>query len=385
MTDSKEPGFWDCLRASDKTVLKFFLIILLIDFLYTLAFRTTDWLNETGLFIVALLRAVIETFFIVGILVLIYNYKKGIIPTKRVIIWFAKIALVIAIVSTPILYTLIEHFELIDLYDIAIDVPGIGTPDGYMLFIFLFLEVLGGTFLLMIIYLIIGFGVVGVMSVVARGVTPKIIFDIMNITSNITDDMKKRDRKRYIKYTAIRWLFDIPDALDSKGFVVTYDRGKTRPYPWFLFKRAVMWEIFFCIIVIIYISFNPFLIELEGFEPQDLVAISASISTFVPMLILPWFIYFGLDARIKGPVKDFKLYKGLRSRAIRTLVAFGTLFLFIRLATRDIDLEPLLLSFVWYFLLFFVITLVFTFIFFNYFEDGVASDIAKEYEKIKNN
>ena len=141
-----------------------------------------------------------------------------------------------------------------------------------------------------------------------------------------------------------------------------------------------MWQIFFCAILIIYLSLHPLL--LERMERDELIAIASSISNFVPLLILPWFIYLDINARIKAPAKDFRLYSGLRNRAFRTLAAFGTLFIIIRLGLRDMELEPLVISFTKYFSMFLMVTFILTFIYFNYFQYELASGVVKDFRKI---
>ena len=48
----------------------------------------------------------------------------------------------------------------------------------------------------------------------------------------------------------------------------------------------------------------------------------------VPIVVFPWLITERIDARIEGPIKDFRLYAGIRSRLIRTFLALGTLMIF---------------------------------------------------------
>ncbi len=115
-----------------------------------------------------------------------------------------------------------------------------------------------------------------------------------------------------------------------------------------------------------------------------LFQIAQGVSNFIPMFILPWFIYLRLDAKIKGPVKDFKLFDGLYSRMFQTLVAFSTLILIFRMAVRDPDFWDVMANFTSYIVFFAMGIFIFTFVYFNYFNEDLAIDIAEKYEKMKN-
>ena len=114
-----------------------------------------------------------------------------------------------------------------------------------------------------------------------------------------------------------------------------------------------------------------------------LFSIASNVSTFIPLLILPWFIYLKLDAKIKGPVKDFKLFNGLSSRMFQTLVAFGTILILVRMALRNPGFWSVLQSFIGFFMFFLAGVLLITFVYFNYFENDLAEDIIRKYEEIK--
>ena len=101
------------------------------------------------------------------------------------------------------------------------------------------------------------------------------------------------------------------------------------------------------------------------------------------MFILPWFIYVRLDAKIQGPVKDFRLFNGLSSRMFQSIVAFGTMFFLVRLAMRHPGFISVLYSMLIYSIFFVGGIFIVTFIYFNYFENDLAADIAKKYEELK--
>ncbi len=137
----------------------------------------------------------------------------------------------------------------------------------------------------------------------------------------------------------------------------------------------------FGFVVTVLITLNPFLLRENSLE--NLFGIAGTISLGVPLLVLPWFIFLRLDAYIKGPVRDFKLYNGLKSRTTQTLVTFGTLILIIRLAFETIDFQQWFFAFVNGYLTFLGSVIIIVFVYFNYFENDLARDIANKYKEIK--
>ena len=221
---------------------------------------------------------------------------------------------------------------------------------------------------------------IGVMSVLVRSKTPDLLVEITKITPNITEAKKNEDKKTYFGYIWLGWAFDIPDVLDTK--TLTINSGKTQKrIPWPIFKQAALWQIFFGIVIVIYISFSPFF--LDFMDMMSLFSIASNVTTFIPLLILPWFIYLKLDAKIKGPVKDFKLYNGISARMFQSLVAFGTILILVRIALRNPGFWSVIQSFIGFFMFFVAGVLIFTFVYFNYFENDLAEDIVRKYEEMK--
>jgi hypothetical protein len=109
-----------------------------------------------------------------------------------------------------------------------------------------------------------------------------------------------------------------------------------------------------------------------------LFSISSSLSFFIPILILPWFLYRRLSARIKGPVKDFKLYKGLKSRMTQILATIGTLIVFVRFSLVSVDFETVAGTFAVYYFFFVIGAMLITFAYFNYFDDDLAASVGAE-------
>ena len=137
------------------------------------------------------------------------------------------------------------------------------------------------------------------------------------------------------------------------------------------------------IVVIIYISLNPFF--LEGSSFQNLFNIATVIALFIPMIIIPWYIFLRLDAKIKGPIKDYQLYGGVAYRMYRTFMTLGTILIIIRLALKNVDPQDVINTLPVFFLFFIVVILIITFVYFNYFENNLAKDVSERFDKLRLN
>jgi hypothetical protein len=192
--------------------------------------------------------------------------------------------------------------------------------------------------------------------------------------------MKKKDIKAYIGYSALKWFFIIPSSLDTQTLIINHVKPK-KQFPWPILKKALMWQILLGAIVIIYISLNPFFLEVTSF--QGLFNIASNISILIPFIILPWFVLRRLNARITGPVKDFQLYSGIVYRMYRTFVTLGTIIIIIRLALKTVNPRDVITAFPIYYMFFIAIIFILTLVYFNYFENVLAKDIANRFTKLK--
>jgi len=177
----------------------------------------------------------------------------------------------------------------------------------------------------------------------------------------------------------LQWLFNIPDVLDTRLLTINFE-PKQR-FPWNVLKTAFLWvSILGFIIAMLIVNYITSFAQLSI---ENMLVISGLITTMTPILVLSWFIFLRLDARIKGSINDFKLYNGLKSRITSYTVTFGTIILLIRLALIKTALYQMFWLFASYYPLFLVSAIIITFIYFNYFENDLARNIAKRYRKIE--
>lgn len=331
--------------------------------------------QSIGLLIPGLLESMSVAFFFCGLLAIKYHRKRGIIPFKRIFKWIAKISMVIGLIVAVGITLLVTQTTIFGDEFIELSVVE-------MLGLFIVMFIIGFVFCLIIplFLMITGFGMIGVLSAIIRPKTADLLVEVTKITPNISDSAKKKDKRKYIGFVWLRWAFDIPDVIDTRALSI--NRGEPlEKIPWPIFRQAVIWQIFFGIVIVIYISFSPFFLDITNM--MFMLNIATNVSTFIPIFILPWFIYLRLDAKIKGLVKDFRLFNGLKARMLQTIVAFSTLILIVRMAMERPGFREFLPNFLGFFVLFVLGVMVTTFVYFNYFENDLAYDIARKYEKIK--
>jgi len=357
---------------SDKRTLKIFLILLTILFFLTIIYSLyiEENLNQLAN---SFFTSLIIAFLITGILIFRHYSRRGLISRKKVFKWFAITAAIIAPFFTAVVF--------LDTLSKSSD-PSLYLWSGaaYGALIGIYIGMFLAIFVIFVILLLFGFGMVGVLSALGRGIAPEILLHVSRITPHISDSTKKKDIKAYIKYSVLRWFFIIPGALDAKTLTVSQVKPK-KHFPWPILKKALMWQILLGAVVIIYISLNP--IFLEGSSFQSLFNIASNISIMIPFLILPWFIFLRLNARIKGPVKDFQLYSGIVYRMFRTFVTLGTLITIIRFAIIKVNPRDVIATFPLYYMFFIATIFLLTFVYFNYFENDLAKDVADRFAEIK--
>lgn len=305
-------------------------------------------------------------FSLTGILAFIYYMDRGIVPMKRIAKSFAKIALVGAIVSTVLLTYLEVALVIEDSLQLVVA--------ALVIYLGMFLAF----FLALFIFMLMGFGVMAVLFIGQKRFTSETLISIKGITANTEDPTKIQVKKKGMEFPILHWMYAIPDVLDTG--TLTIDRvGPRDKFPWKPFLTALKWETIFSMVLAVYVSLNPFLLGWSDLAGR--FSLASNLSILVPMFILPWFIFLRLNARIKGPVRDFKLFNGIKGRMASTLIAFGTLIVFIRYALRDIGALEIIQGILGFYLILLAVIVVVTFVYFNNFEDPLVRTTLRELEK----
>jgi len=321
---------------------------------------------------------VLFSFMAAGFVAFKYYRKMGIFPTRQLLRWFAVASLFMTVFFVMVLFLQYERGWFGGPPNPGADSPFaepgalIGVP---IVIFFVF-------FVVLVFFLMTGFGVISVMVALERRLAPEALVRIRRLSRATSDEAREKDKARYYKYWVLAWIFNIPDILET-GELQLGKPAPSKRFPWPAYWHAMGWSVLFGTVLTIDISFSPFL--LESFSIQQLISVTSMASMFIPWLVLPWFIFRKLGAGIPGPSRTFLIYDGLRSRVFGSLVAIGTLVTLIRLALRDIEPMTILSLFFSYYSSFLLVLGVFAFVYFNYFEDGLADDVAKRYDRLQEN
>jgi hypothetical protein len=296
------------------------------------------------------------------------NYRReGLTTRRRLFVLVLAVTVILSLFLTGITIMVILTMPG------EIEMPDLGTTPLEdqlgVVFAFLMAGLVPSMFFGVLLFMIVAFGIVGLMSAVIRWATPRILRSIFD--SGGKSKLSLQDR-------ALRWLFAIPDTLDTKTLSLTpssprlsLSRFETLP--------IVGWQIFFGAILAVYVSLNPFLSNRSTEALLNIFTALTSVSLLIPFVVLPWFVYRRLNARIKGQVKDFALFDGLRARIFQSYIALGTLVILVRLSISEIDLGTYALGFTTFMGFLFITAVMCTYVYLNNFENGLAEDIAAAY------
>jgi hypothetical protein len=361
------------MTENDKKILKAFFIVFIILFtLGIIPFIITGNSNLVEL-VSAFFISLLFAFFVAGIFAYGYSRRSAIIPTKKILKWFALISIPIATVTMlMVLFFAITVQEFPKDTIVLVVMP-------IILFFIMFLMVI----LIMIVLFFESFGIVGVLVALVRAISPRILLRVSRISASksVGNLKNKKIAKLSKRDSLISWAFAIPDVLETKTLKINHGRPRNW-FPWSVFYKAMWWQTLFGAVIIVYISFNPLYVKTE-LDFQNLFSIASNITILVPFIILPWFIFLRLDAKIKGQVKDYQLYRGIVYRMYQTFFTLGTIIIIIRLGLERIDPGVILLTLPVYYLFFISTIFLVSFIYLNYFENGLAWEVAKKYRKVK--
>ncbi len=298
------------------------------------------------------------TSFILG-LYFVNNFKgEGIVPLREILKTMVQVSVVVAVFFTILLALDVGGHAETGLYDEGgpemTTARYVVTGAGFLALTF------GGTFVSMLAILVGGFGIMGMMYTFEVGGVPRLLHKLEGITRREDKEAK-----------ALMWFMLIPGALDTDVMLVD-EPGRESVFPWDRFRTAVLWQIAFGIIIAIYVSLNPWL--LRAFSVNELFRFMSTAFVVIPFIVIPWFIFRRLNARIKGVSKDFLLYASFKDRMIRLIIAGGTLLIFLRIALETYEIMDILYAITSYIFIMVLCIIAFTFVYFNFFENMLAEE-----------
>ena len=375
MKTSKDGRFWISLEKPDRRILFFFFSCLVVIITSIIVTGILSLHADLVSFVFSVLAGLVVTLSITGMLAFVYYHKKAIISTRKILSSFIIFAFIFSAAANVVVYIFAQtgYFgsSTVFLFDLnAISVYNIMWQFFVLFLLALFVE----------IYLIFeAFGLMWMLAVVEKSTVADTLGDITKISSNTSNFMSKKDKTNSGRYLMLQWLFNIPDVLDTKLLTINFEPKQS--FPWEALKTAFLWvSILGFLIAIVIVNY---ITSFAQMSIENMLVISGLITTMTPILVLSWFIFFRLDARIKGSINDFKLYNGLKSRTTSYTITLGTIILLIRLAIVKTDLHQLFWLFASYYPLFLVSAIIITFVYFNYFENDLASNIVNRYREIE--
>ncbi len=226
------------------------------------------------------------------------------------------------------------------------------------------------SFLSIALLSLLAFGGIALVSALTRIMTPAVLWRVRNISGKggLTD-------------WALAWIFGIPDTLDTR----TLHLGPVEDqagFPQRRFTQAVMWEMVLGVILAVYVAFNPLVVDRSTGAMLQLFTTLATAAVFIPLIMVPWFVYTSINAAIKGMTKDFRLFDGIKSRIFRSYIAVGTIVVFIRISLSEAEAQTYLLGLGFYLSTLALTALMFTFVYFNYFDKDLTHDVVAGYDKM---
>jgi len=287
-----------------------------------------------------------------GLAVLWGVRRNGRMTFRRVTLWLLGICLIFAIAVIPTAY--LGDSELV-VEGVALFTP-VGVASAVLIVWTVFL-------VLAVLMLAAACGAIWILEKILMATVPRFLMDIKELSFTRRDGLLDRAEAWAVAFPRV--LLPSTLRLDPEPVDAGAVRGR--------FKRALIWQLALGMLLAVYISLNPVLLESMSFSQTfGLVSIT---SILVPMLVLPWSTLEALGARVDGVREDFYLHKGARTRMIQTMVAFGTLFLIVRLGVEEIGADVIVWQLAGYSLTLFIISGLVSFAYFNYFEQGLIDGL----------
>jgi hypothetical protein len=309
----------------------------------------------------SILGLLILSFTAVGVPVFVRYRRSSLTPRKRILRWIVILSIVMTAVS--MVATALGTVYAPDVVEFEILSAGELLLMGAFMAATLFI-----TFVITCyVALMAIFGTIGILSALERLMTPWVLTQVVLLSGVKKPSLQNR---------TIRWLFDIPDVLDTKTLSLNPTEPRTRVLMSDL-RAPVLWQLIFGFVLGIYISFNPFISDRSPEALLGIFSLLASASTLFPFLILPWFLFRRIGVGIEGQTKQFTLYNGVRSRVFRSYFAVGTIIILIRLSIQEIAVafETYVIAFSAFMAAVLASALLSTFVYLNYFENCLADDV----------
>lgn len=228
-----------------------------------------------------------------------------------------------------------------------------------------------GDFLLLfaIDFILIGsFGVASVVSAVQRFLFFRIVSMIRSI--NLKEDMSMMEK-------IIAFMFNIPSDLDTRSLDMNTNLCRAS-IPWREIRETMGMSLMIATFIWIYFSMSPTFSAISSFSNIPMYVFA--IILYVPVLVMPWSIFYALDVRVKTSFRSFKLYSGIKGTIERIMLPVFAALIYVLIAFRNND-PMTVLTFIGTSIMMIVLVTVFTStIYYTYFENKLVDDIVPKWK-----
>jgi len=222
------------------------------------------------------------------------------------------------------------------------------------------------------------------MMFMSHGVIATVVAYFRKYTARIYKSMEKikNDAADTPRSKMSRWVYDIPNIIDIRHVELEpiEDTGR---FPIRMFTSMAFSIFVLGLSISSYIFLNP--IFQSALTLDETVMITAILTFFIPVLIIPWFITKDTGAKIKSQARDYYLWKGLKRRLYQ---GFFTIMVFLSLLAISVylgyDLVRTSYTYAGYVLITAYFSLLYAFIYANYYHKGFREGIIREFDKTKN-
>jgi len=310
-----------------------------------------------------MLGGLTASFLLAGIYATRHYRKSNIVPMRKVVRYAMRGS------AAAMLITVAGFAAAMRFGSVIIDLPTLTAAQLVFTGIVLAVTLTLSYFCIFMSGVITAFGIVGVVCALERRLTAWVLRRLVEFEGKESPPIVDR---------ALIWLFDIPGVLDTRTLTISPTEPR-RSIGWSDMKAPVAWQLFFGAVLAFYISFNPFLSDRSPAALVGIFSILSSAAVLIPMVILPWFVFRKLGAKIKGQAKEFSLFNGIRARVMQSYLAIGTIVVLVRVSISRIAIDTFLMGFASFALLLLVVSVLSTFVYLSYFENDLVEDIASDF------
>ena len=229
-------------------------------------------------------------------------------------------------------------------------------------------------FFLTVLMMFMSHGVLATVVAYFRRYTVRIYLSIEKIKNDPSDTTRSK---------ISRWVYCIPDIIDVHRIELEPIPNEER-FPIKMFASLAFSIFALGLSISSYIFLNP--IFQSALTLNETVAITAILTFFIPVLVIPWYITKDTGAKIKSQAKDYYLWKGMRSRLYQ---GFFAIMVFLSLLAISVylgyDMVRTSYTYGGYVLLTVYFSLLYAFIYVNYYRREFKGAIIREFNEAKAN